>query len=144
MDNLNESMDADQEHTFLRTRFSFHKRCKSEPSPSTSQTKRRTNYLTKFILCGNHGSLVKGCEKCLVFPVQEELPHGRLPSTKQVLGYLFWSHQKAEGDNIWNVAADVMLHWISLNVYTTAHKNVHKKLSKVFTDPESVQHFMKN
>ena len=39
MDNLNESMDADQEHTFLSTRFSFHERCKSEPSPSTSQTK---------------------------------------------------------------------------------------------------------
>ena len=97
--------------------------------------KRKHNNIAKFILCRDHNGISKGCDKCLMFTVQESLPTGRLPTTKQVLGYLFYitinNYCGQQQKNIPLVASDVILHWIACNVYTGTHRSVQNKLTKL-------------
>ena len=98
--------------------------------------KWKSNYLVKFISCCKHTKIVKDCQVCLIFRVQEQLPNGTLPTTKQVLAYLFYlnSENMGQKSNSADVALNLMLHWICANVYTIANKNVYlRKLKAVET-----------
>lgn len=140
------------EYDLLITRAKFHKKILEEKptvssSSGSSSSHRKTNYLVKTISCSKHKSADKDCGDCIIFPFQDKLPNGRLPSGKQVLGYLFYlnSQSKADGNqqasNHRHAAADVMNHWISCNIYTLCYKNVHKKLCNMSDTFETLKKY---
>ena len=43
--------------------------------------------------CGKHKNADKSWDDFVVFPVQDKLPYGSLPTGKQVLEYLFCTHE---------------------------------------------------
>ena len=87
----------------------------------------------------------KACTDCITFPIQEKLPNGRLPTVKQALGHLFYTNTQNAGEqqsqNLHNVAADIMNHWISCNIYTITHKSVREKLSKFVVTYEKLKKY---
>ena len=101
------------------------------------QVQRRTNYLTRYISSGKHKKADKSCNDCIVFPLQDKLPNGLLPTGKQVLGYLFYTYTQNHGpqqdENPHHVVADIMNHWIACNIYTVTYKSVREKLEKMST-----------
>ena len=46
-----------------------------------------------YIFCGKRKNADKSWDDFVVFPVQDNLPYGCLPTGKEVLGYLFWTHE---------------------------------------------------
>ena len=69
--------------------------------------------------------------------MQDKLPNGRLPTGKQVFGYIFYTSTQNNGlqqaQNFHHVAADIMNHLIACNIYTVTHKSVREKLEKMLT-----------
>lgn len=125
-----------EEYDLLITRSGIHRRNANEnhAADEKAKIKKSTNHLLKFLLCSEHKTLDKSCSNCLVFPIQESLPNGKLPTTKQVIGYLFHINNSNNGkqhNNIPGVALDIMLHWITCNVYTIAFPNVKHYIKKV-------------
>ena len=45
------------------------------------------------MFCGKHKNVDKSCDDFVVFSVRDKLPYGCLPTGKQVLGYLFCTHE---------------------------------------------------
>ena len=135
-ENITESRNKEEEKEYhlLVTRANSHRKLSDIETTLTSKSKRKTNYLSRFLSCVEHKTVDRKCPNCLVFPVQGALPNGKLPSGKQVLGYLFYTNSQETGqrqNNIHNVAADVMNHWIACNVYTVTYINVKSKLEKI-------------
>ena len=141
---MNETNDeTDAEFDFLVTRAHFHIRCQKEIHAGKGTSSRKTNYLTKFILCAKHKDCetpdkdVRTCETCFVLPVQEYLPNGRLPVTEQVLGYLYYQTEQNKQlgllgqSSTRDVAGDLLCHWINCNIYTKTLKVVLEDLKTV-------------
>ena len=130
--------EKDEEYQFLITRAKYHQRMLEEEKLH-SQKIRKTKYLSKFLTCANHKNPDKDCPHCVLFPVQDRLPNARLPTGLQVLGHFFYLNALPD-DNIGNknvipnVAADVMNHWISCNVYTITKRSVINELEKLVTN----------
>ena len=131
------SKEDEEEYNLLVTRANSHRK-QLNVKTSTPTANRKTNFLVKYLLCANHKKRLvdknNRCTDCLVFPAQDALPNGKLPTGNQVLGYLFYTNYQDNGrqqNNIHNVAADLMYHWIKCNVYTVTHKNVKSKLEQM-------------
>ena len=129
--------EHNEEYDFLVTRASFHQK-NDEELPSEKVTpSRKTKYLTKYISCHTHNSASKSCEKCLVLPIQTQLPNGKLPTGEQILGYLYYQNEQMRisgnlgHSSIRNVAGDLLNHWIDCNVYTKTLKVVSEKLKNL-------------
>ena len=73
-----------------------------------------------------------GCSNYVTYPIGLSLPNDRLPTNRHVLAYYFTiNHVRAGFSNSENVCLDVMLHWVSCNVYTVTSKNVQTKLDGI-------------
>ena len=144
MDAENSDIEYGEEYHLLVTRAKCHRMeldSDSGASCSTPKPKRKHDNLAKFLLSGYHNSVViKGCRKCLVFPMQESLPNGSLPITKQVLSYLFYMTSSNSGQQrvVRIVASDIILHWISCNIYTVTLKMYCNNLSQFIMQCESL------
>ena len=69
--------------------------------------------------CKTHknAEYVTSCSECLLFPLQDSLPNGKLPTTGQVFWYyLPVNKEDSRKNNVTDVASDIMLHWISCNI----------------------------
>ena len=127
---MSDPKEDEYEYNPLVTRSNFHQIILTDKEKP--QVQQRTNYFTKYKSCGKHKNAGKSCDDCIVFPVQDKLPNGHLPTGKQVLGYFFYTstqnHGLQQAQNHHNVAADIMNHWITCNIYTVTHKSVSEKL----------------
>ena len=73
------------------------------------------------LFCKTHknAKYVTSCSECLLFPLQDALPNAWLPTTGQVFSYyLAVNKEHSEENNVADVASDIILHWISCNIYT--------------------------
>lgn len=125
--------DEDVEYDFLVTRAKFHQRNLDSDAAVSPQPPRKKSYSGKFVSCSLHHSAAnKTCSQCIVFPMQDSLPNGRLPTGKQVLAYFFYlNYIDAGSHNVQNTAADIMNHWVACNVYTKNVKAVKKDIQKL-------------
>ena len=84
----------------------------------------------KLYILWKHKNADKSWDDFVVFPVQDNLPYGCLPTGKEVLGYLFWTHE-IPGSNLHHDAAFIMNHCIACNIYTATHKSARENLEKM-------------
>ena len=130
----NTANDEEAEYDFLVTRAKFHQRTLESDADDSPQLQRKKSFSGKFVSCSSHHSAAdKTCSDCVVFPMQDSLPNGRLPTGKQVLAYLFYLNYMEGGPQkyVGNTAADVMNHWIACNVYTKTQKTVKTDIQKL-------------
>ena len=120
-----ENIDDDWECDLLITRSGYydrksHDNTELDKTPGKNVTRKENTNC--YILCYEHKTIVMDCENCFLSTVEKSLPNGRLPSTKQVLSYLFHRFDKNFGQQQMNIIRyaiiGVILHWISCNVYT--------------------------
>ena len=133
-----------KEYDALITRSTTHTRVISEEKPCTSTPKSRKTDRGKYsIHCAQHATQQQapsGCNDCVLFPMELTLPNGRLPTNSQVLSYYFTMNQNQRGvSNFDHICLDIMLHWISCNVYTVSRKSVRKKLDDLINDFRVIQ-----
>ena len=140
------SSESDDEYNSLVTRSKFYSRPQTDISASTP-VRKSTRVGKNLLLCKEHNDSkqVPGvCTECISFPVQESLPNGRLPTTGQVMSYMLTLNENNPGkNNILDVASDIILHWISCNIYTKARKNVTIQLEDVFKNYRDLQKYPK-
>lgn len=127
-------METDAEFDFLVTRAQFHQRSAPEiHSEKSGPSRKVVNYLTKFVSCSRHKNCEtpdRSCETCVVLPSQDRLPNGKLPTTEQVLGYLYYQNEQNRqmgvlgASCVREVAGDLLCHWINCNIYTKTLKAV--------------------
>ena len=124
-------LDDVEEYNSLITRSKVHSRI-----PTIQNDMQSTG-----LFCNNHKNVnERSCTECLLFSLQDSLQNGKLPTTGQVLSYLFTVNQNNFGkDNLVNITSDIMLHWILCNVYTVTQITVMKKLETVMK--HSVQRY---
>ena len=70
--------------------------------------------------------MIVACQ-CIFHPTSK-LPKGRLPLLRQVLSFTLECH------DVNSAAMDIMLHWVTCNVYTQSRKTVTKKVDKHKTE----------
>ena len=123
------------EYDALITRSKMHSRVCHEEKQEISSTSKsckspRRIYAIHAIHCMQHDKQAHvplNCSDCVAISMELSLPNGRLPTNGQVLAYSFTINQKHPGVNTFeNICLDVMLHWISCNVYTITKKAVRK------------------
>ena len=125
------------EYDALITRSKIHSRvCHEEKQEISSTSKSRKSPRRKYAIhCMQHDKQAHvplNCSDCVAISMELSLPNGRLPTNGQVLAYSFTINQKHPGvNNFENICLDVMLHWISCNVYTITKKAVRKKLDEL-------------
>ena len=122
------------EYDALITRSKTHARLPDDKKKG--QTKSRKSERGKHIItCQEHIKLQQvplGCSDCVVFHKNSLLPNGKLPTNGQVLAYYFTVNQENPSySNLENICLDIMLHWISCNVYTVTRKTVRRKLEEI-------------
>ena len=133
LDNLEEEIRTEEireygvliSHPKIHTQFLYEK--KEEPSISW-KNKCGNNAIT----CMQHIKQVPlGCSDCAI-PKELSMPNDKLPTNGQVLSYYFTINQVHAGfSNSENVSLNILLQWISGNVYTVTRKSVQTKLDGI-------------
>ena len=71
------------------------------------------------------------CQSCIKFEFKDQFEDGKLPTVKMVLEYLITVRYNSKGKRYnssnYEVASDLILHWIYCNVYTISVVSVKKK-----------------
>ena len=144
------SVDEINEYDALITRNSSHSRILDEEKQKTAVI-RKSERGKKFIPCNihvNNKQVFMSCSDCLIIPSEFTLPNGKLPSNGQVLAYYFAVNQMNPAQsNFDNVCLDIMIHWISCNVYTVSRRTVRTKLDelvKKYRDLNKIQKVRRN
>ena len=126
-----------EEYDILVTRATTYGRPQIDNATSTPQ--RKSGHKNNYIACKEHSKqMEKGCEECIYLCYQGVLPHGRLPTLKQVISYILHVNMNNFGKNNYaDIASDIMIHWISCNIYTITRKAVLNKIEqymKIYKD----------
>ena len=94
---MSHSKEDKYEYNLLVTSPNFHQRILGDKEKL--QVHWRTNYLRKYLSCGEQKNADKSCENFVVFPMQEKLPYECLPTGKQVLEYLFCTDELPDSES---------------------------------------------
>lgn len=88
------------------------------------------------------------CKSCIKFDFTDEFQDGKLPTVKKVLEYLITlrllrdnNKGKRSISSEYEVATDLVLHWIFCNVYTCSVQVVQKKLKCLFQEYERIKDY---
>ena len=123
------------EYNLLITQSKAHFRMTAGSSEIESTPVRKSDRNEKYgFFCKTHKNekYVTSCSECLLFPLQDSLPNSRLPTTGQVFSYYLTVNNEHTGkSNVTDVASDIILHWISCNIYTMTCRSVVKKLETI-------------
>ena len=111
------------EYNPLITRSKAHFQVTAGSSEIKSTPVRKSDRNEEYgLFCKTHKN-TKHLE-CLLLPLQDSFPNGQVPTTGQVFSYhLTVNKQRSGKNNVTNVASEIMLHWISCDIYTMTCRN---------------------
>ena len=104
----------------------------TNPANSESAKSRKSDRCdgNHTIPCKEHRAIIgkqyqRNCLECVHFSLLLHLPNGRLPNNEQVLSYYFSLNREKVGVSVAeDICLDIILHWISCNIYTLTRKIV--------------------